>query len=351
MRLASGRLSADWSGERQRSSTVSRAVERMGCGVSSRDVLGAKRLRKCRAHKTPPPTSDFYGQLHGAPTSRCAVWHTTVLQFMPANPKYLLGFHAIICSMKFSEYIARHHAFTTSALMTEMDSPSSAEEQLRLAVKSGKVERARHGLLVSNYGRFENAPIDPVELASAADPAAVLSYHSALEAHGVAHNVSFVCQFRSEVIHTGFEFRGIKYLPCGAVGNTASRNVRGDTGGRLVTTREWTVVDCLDRPRLAGGAEEVVRSLTAFVYLDIESLLKLVLQKKPSTVARVGWLLSEKASEWRVSSDTLQVLESRLGGGPYRFGRSGVEGGGWSARWRLVLPTNNEEVASWITHA
>ena len=101
--------------------------------------------------------------------------------------------------MKFSRYIATHHAFTTGALMAEMDSPAAAEEQLRLAVRSGMVERARHGLLVSNYGRFEGVPIDPAEVVAAADPAAVLSYHSALEAHGVAHSAGFVCRFRSDV--------------------------------------------------------------------------------------------------------------------------------------------------------
>lgn len=66
--------------------------------------------------------------------------------------------------MKFSEYISRHQVFTTSALMGAMDSPSSATEQLRLAIKAGTVECVRRGLLVSNYGRCEDRPLDPLTI-------------------------------------------------------------------------------------------------------------------------------------------------------------------------------------------
>ena len=44
--------------------------------------------------------------------------------------------------LKFAEYLSGHQVFTTSELMRAMDSPSSAEEQLRLAVGRGTIERA-----------------------------------------------------------------------------------------------------------------------------------------------------------------------------------------------------------------
>lgn len=252
--------------------------------------------------------------------------------------------------MKFSDYIGSHHVFTTPSLLGAVDSAAAAEEQLRRAVRSGGVERVRRGLLVSNRGRFEGVPVDQFEVVAALDVGAVVSYHSALEAHGVAHNAGFVCRFRSDAVRAGFDFRGVAYRPCGPVGNARAKTMRSSWGSYLATTREQTVIDCLGRPALAGGAEEAVRSLTAFVYIDVEELVGLAAGAGPSMAARVGWLLSQKKGEWHVDEGDLARLESALGPGPYRLGHAadGVPTG-WSARWRLILPEESKEAESWTT--
>lgn len=250
--------------------------------------------------------------------------------------------------MKFSEYTDAHHAFTTAGLMAVMDSAPAAEEQLRLAVRSGAVERVRRGLLVSNRGRFKGVAVDSAEVVSALDSAAVLSYHSALEAHGVAHNIGFVCRFRSDFVISGFSFRGVDYRPCGPVGRVKSKALRIASGRCRATTREQTVIDCLAKPSLAGGAEEAVRSLTAFAYLDVDELVEMAVEGGPSMAARVGWLLTEKAEDWHVDDGALAELRGMVASGPYRLGRAAREPG-WSSDWKLVLPERNEEVESWIT--
>lgn len=234
--------------------------------------------------------------------------------------------------MKFTRYIATHHAFTTADLMAAMGSPASAEEQFRLAVRAGTVERVRRGLLLSNYGRYEDAPIDPAEVVMAVDPNAVLSYHSALEAYGVAHNMGVVCLFLSDVIGSALFFRGVDYMPCGSVRNVKARRLRADFGQRNVTTRERTFVDCLNRPSLAGGAEEAMRGVTAFAYLDVDKLLELLEGFSASTFSKVGWALEEKANAWHVSQEQLARLEMRLGRGPYRLGHPQPGRCGWSSR-------------------
>lgn len=261
-----------------------------------------------------------------------------------------MGLFAIIGSMKFTEYINGHHVFTTADLLAAMDSPAAAEEQLRLAVKSGAVEHVRRGLLVSNHGRFEDSPVEQTEIVTSLDTNAVVSYHSALEAHGVAHNEGFVCRFRSDAVRTGFEFRGISYCPCGPIGSTKAKAMRSILGAFLATTREQTVIDCLGKPALAGGVEEAVRSLTAFTYLDVDMLIDLAVETGPSAASRVGWLLSEKRDDWHVDDKHLSLLENRLGRGPYRLGHATTDSTGWVSRWKLILPENAEEVAPWITH-
>ena len=173
--------------------------------------------------------------------------------------------------MKFLDHTHDYHVFTTFDLYEAVDSKAAAGEQLRLAVKSGAVERVRRGLLVSNRGRFEGAPVDQAEVVAALDAGAAISYHSALEAHGVARNVGFVCHFRSDAVRTGFMFRGVAYRPCGPVGSVRSETLRSSAGACRVTTKEQTVADCLGKSALAGGAEEAVRSLTAFATCCVPS--------------------------------------------------------------------------------
>ena len=253
--------------------------------------------------------------------------------------------------MKFTEYISTHQVFTTSDLMQSMDSPSAAEEQLRLAVRAGKVERVRRGLLVSNYGRFGDVPVDPPAVVTALDGDAIVSYHSALDLHGVAHNVSFSFQFRSDATRRAFTFRGVSYEPVGPVGGVEWRLMRAGTARMRVTTREQTVIDCLDRPSRSGGVEEAVRSLTALPYIDVGLLVALACRRSPATVSRVGWLLTRKAGDWSVSDERLARLEGMLGSGPYRLGRPRAGDSCWCRRWRLMLPADSEEVATWITRA
>ncbi|WP_165218883.1 hypothetical protein [Schaalia sp. ZJ1691] len=127
--------------------------------------------------------------------------------------------------------------------------------------------------------------------------------------------------------------------------------MRAPTGTYLATTKEQTIVDCLAKPALAGGIEEAVRGVTAFVYLDVGGLVGLALSAGPSVVARVGWLLCQKKGEWHVDDEDLTRLENALRSGPYRLGRANEGSTSWSARWKLVLPGNQEEVESWITHS
>ena len=253
--------------------------------------------------------------------------------------------------MKFTEYISTHQVFTTADLLAAADSASAAEQQLGSAVRSGSVERVRRGLLVSNHGRYEEAPVDPYQLVSTADPRVVLCYHSALEAHGVAHNVGFECRFLSDVIHTPFAFRGMRYMPLGNVAETPSALVRGSSLRRRATTRERTILDCLASPGKAGGDEEAIRSVTAFAYIDAAALVDAACGAGPSAASRVGWLLTEKANDWHVDPRLLQRLRAAIASGPYRLGRGMGEEHGFSAEWRLILPGRNEEVASWITRA
>ena len=186
-------------------------------------------------------------------------------------------------------------------------------------------------------------------MVSSIDPKAVISFHSALEAHGVAHNVGSVCQFRSASIKSAFEYSGISYVPFPLANDLPAQSVRGRNGLRtVVTTREQTVVDRLSYPDRCGGIEEALMSISLFPYIDAEALRKLVSEKSASLAARTGWLLERKAEKWRIPSDVLDAFEEMAKGGPFRLDKDSTRSRGWSRRWRLCLPEEGEEVGKWL---
>ena len=253
-------------------------------------------------------------------------------------------------SMKFKEYIDRTHVFTVSQLAESCGiSDSSVKTTLRRAAAAGQIERARRGVYVSKSGRFAAAEVDPFELVSSIDPKAVISFHSALEAHGVAHNVESVCQFRSASIKSAFEYSGVSYVPFPPANGIPTQSVRGRGGLRTtVTTREQTIVDCLSHPDRCGGIEEALMSISLFLYIDAEALKKVVSGKSASLAARTGWLLEQKAVKWRIPSDVLDELEGMARGGPFKLDKDSTESRGWSRRWRLCLPEEEEEIGKWL---
>ncbi len=252
--------------------------------------------------------------------------------------------------MKFTEYISTHHVFKTSDLLDSCDSPSSAEEQLRIAVKTGKVERIRQGLYASMVGRYEGTLPDSLEVIAGIDPEAIVCYHTALDVLGVAHDVSFQREFQTNKLKTSFEYRGIRYVPYPSGVDLRTRKIRTDAVRRInVTTKEQTLCDCLARPDRAGGIKESIRTVSSFAYIDCNIVVELAISLDKTSVSRIGWLLSQKASDWRVPEEALDKLRSLLGKGPYRLGKTKAGNEGWSPEWRLVFPEPIEEVESWIT--
>ena len=254
-----------------------------------------------------------------------------------------------IISMKFTEYIHSHHVFTVEGLLAAADSRAAARQQLKEAVASGSVERVRRGLYVSSSGGFAGEGVDPYEVVAALDPDAILSFHTALEAHGVAHNVGFECRFRTVGARSPFAFRGVRYIPHPASEHVLNQRMRGKAFGLvLVTTREQTLFDCLKHPEWAGGIEEAARSLSAIPYLDAETAARLALADSASMAARVGWLLEAKSEVWRVPRDVIDRLREASAGTVSKLDKRAAATRGWSGEWNMRLPESAEEVASWV---
>ena len=227
-------------------------------------------------------------------------------------------------------------------------SPRTIESLIAYAVKSGRLLRVRRGLFacVPAGSDAANYPVDPFLVASQATEDAVLAYHTALEFFGRAYSTferfDFVTakkvrpfQFRS------FEFRGVPIPKALVNKNAAWFGVKeAPRSGQVVrvTTLERAMVDVLDRPDLAGGWEEVWRSLEMVEYFDLDMVLKYASLLNSATVAaKVGFFLEQHRNALMVEEAHLKELVSRRPKEPH-YMQPSSRGGKLFSRWNLIVP-------------
>ena len=111
-----------------------------------------------------------------------------------------------------------------------------------------------------------------------------------------------------------------------------------------VTSLERTVADVLDRPDLAGGADEVWRSSAGVPALDLGELESYVHALGSRTLAaKVGFFLERRAEDLVVPPTLLERLRKRAPRSPVYFDRRRKSR--FASRWNLMVP------AGWITAA
>jgi predicted transcriptional regulator of viral defense system len=108
-----------------------------------------------------------------------------------------------------------------------------------------------------------------------------------------------------------------------------------------VTTLERTLVDVLDRPALAGGWEEVWRSLEGVdVYLDIERTVRYALLLNNATsAAKLGYFLAQNQERLQVPDDALNPLRAHMPKRPHYVERGQRSEARLLRDWNLMVPT------------
>jgi len=173
----------------------------------------------------------------------------------------------------------------------------------------------------------------------------VISYHSALEVHGLAYSTFEVFQYVGLKPGTPWTWRSLRFRPVTTPLALVRREqprwgvVEVDRQGLNldVTDLERTFVDVLDRPDLGGGWEEIWRSLESLRFLDLERVLAYVrLLENASTAARVGFYLEQHQEALRVKDSDLLALEGLRPKQVQYLDRR--MGGRFAKRWNLIVP-------------
>ncbi len=106
-----------------------------------------------------------------------------------------------------------------------------------------------------------------------------------------------------------------------------------------VTSLERTMVDVLNRPDLAGGWEEIWRSLESVEFFDLDKVVQYtVLLGNATTAAKVGFFLEQHHEHLMVEEKHLKPLRDIRPLQPHYLDRDRRKSGHLVSEWNLVVP-------------
>ena len=189
---------------------------------------------------------------------------------------------------------------------------SSASTTLNRWKKAGVVYQIRRDLYCVKNPVGNIPAVHKFEVACKISNSSFLSYHSALEFHGLGHQIFNVVMVSGETTFRSFTFDECDYQSCitkigmnGVITSRVNPNVR-------VTNLERTFVDCIDRVGRAGGAEELFHCFEGLYVLDIEKIKAcLELYNKAHLYQKVGYVLERFKDQIGIQSDIIELCREK----------------------------------------
>lgn len=206
--------------------------------------------------------------------------------------------------------------------------------------RQGRIQSVCPGVYA---GGLSSLSVDRYAVPSKLRPDAVISFHTALEFHGVGNQVFQTVYYqsarpRNDVVFDQVTYRRVspfrKLLRLGR----ADFQVETARDGLQVTQRERSLVDCLAALEYSGGIEELDRCLAMFPSFDFEAALNyLNLQNRPWLYARLGYLLDRHAKRLFFAGKSRDAFLRRVPPGLVYLEKKSP-GCRWIATWNLMVP-------------
>lgn len=216
-------------------------------------------------------------------------------------------------------------------------------------IQQGHIVRVRRRLFaaVPVGADPKTYPINPYLIAGYATPDAVIAYQSALSFYQMAYSASYRFIYLTKHQSSRFNFRSESYegirFPLGLLKHN-QENVFVQTedvqGLNLrVTSLERALVDVLDKPKFGGGWEEIWRSLGMIERIKINQVIEYVLMlNNATTVAKVGFYLSQRQKELSVPQDVLLELRKYCPHSPHYIDLAARKDGKLLDDWNIIVP-------------
>ena len=154
------------------------------------------------------------------------------------------------------------------------------------------IRKLKRGLYALVNPLTEDIYVNKFEIGTILHDGNYIAYHSALEYYGLATQVYYDVHVISKSHYSSINIEGLEYqfyqsdYDEGIIETNHSSLIR-------ITTLERTIIDCINKEKIAGGLEEVFMALNMITYLD-ENKLLYHLKKYNSKLLykKVGYLFS-----------------------------------------------------------
>ncbi|MBB72283.1 MAG: hypothetical protein CMF50_07785 [Legionellales bacterium] len=247
--------------------------------------------------------------------------------------------------------VFRHEEFAAWKAEQGDIKATSINGALRYYVKTGRITPIRRKLYaaVPPNQSVDDVIVDPYLIAGKATEDAIVGYHSALEMMGVAY--STFGQFTYATVQKSklFTFQDRWFQPVSQP--TSLQKKQSTSFGVEVVNRQGlplrvtnsarTYVDVLDRIELAGGWEEVCRSIQKFSVLNIDEVIEYCFMLGNTRLnATVGYFLSQREGAFAVSDSQLKPLLNAIPRVPQHASKRSKEKYQLVKPWNILLPVS-----------
>lgn len=236
----------------------------------------------------------------------------------------------------------------------ELDYRYLYTEYLHKLLQRGKIVRPRRGIYVAVDPSSDSIGKDcRYIVASKIRDRYYLGFHTALELHGCAYSwfkKVTICLPRGTLFRP-FEFRDSRYVPVStSYPDEGIESISRRDHQLIISNPSRTFLDCLDRPRLAGGWEEVLKSLSSLPGVKGEELLSMLRSFNIKVWYRkVGYvldILKNNPYYEGVLEEIQDPLSEQTRGAPVYMDRN--HPGDHNEKWNIYLIPNMERILEGI---
>lgn len=253
--------------------------------------------------------------------------------------KYCVFLRKIRNMIKYLERLHEIGIFTLDDVCAMTGNMHSAQQLMQNYVKKGLVGSIRRGLYCVNDLSTKTPVANKFEIGSAIAEDAYISYHSALEYHGFAHQMTFEVQVStskriSDFTHNGLDYKifrsySNKYVETPLLGKTRVSNL------------ERTVIDCIDNIDRVGGLEELVHCISAISLLNSSKMLDYLDGiNKSFLYQKAGFILQYFKENMLLDDDFIKTCKEKGALHPKYLTNDRNESNFYHKDWKLYGPQN-----------
>ncbi len=168
-----------------------------------------------------------------------------------------------------------------------------------------------------------------------------LSYHSAMELHGVAQSTYNTVWLTTKQPSSALHYKSINYRFVTTQYYFGLEEINRGGVKLTVSDREKTLLDCVRKIKYSGGLEELIKSLQNFPTFDWDQLLNYLKRfEEHSLYQKTGFMLEK--IDLRVPEKVIARIRNKVSNKTYYLDRDRQSS--YVKKWNLMVPDNLEEL-------